>query len=78
MRHFDSHSTRGKVNSGVPRGSVLEPLLFLVAIKYLPWVARSPCLISTNDPKLWQISREPEKEQQFGADLGALELGSEK
>ena len=39
--------------SGVPQGSILGPLLFLLFVNDLPTVVSSPCLMYAADIKLW-------------------------
>ena len=42
-----------KINSGVPQGSVLRPLLFLICINYLPDGLTSICKIFADDTSLF-------------------------
>ena len=48
------------VPSGVPQGSVLGPLLFLVYINDLPDILQIPCLIYADDVKLWTVGNTDE------------------
>ena len=58
-----------KINSGVPQGSVLEPLLFLIFINDLPDVITSICKIYADDTFLFS--------KVYDIDISAKELNSE-
>ena len=58
-----------KINSGVPQGSVLEPLLFLIFINDLPDVITSICKIYADDTFLFS--------KVYNIDISAKELNSE-
>ena len=47
-------STQHLVTSGVPQGSILGPLLFLIYVNELPKIVSSPCLLYADDIKLWR------------------------
>lgn len=54
VRVASSVSSGRSVVSGVPQGSVLGPLLFLVHVNDLPTVFESQCLLYADDLKLWR------------------------
>ena len=70
-------STPRAVTSGIPQGSVLGPILFIVYINDLPDVIKSYCKIFADDTKLFRsISNNTNLELQ--SDLNALQSWSEK
>ncbi|KAG5454452.1 Ras- protein Rab-8A [Clonorchis sinensis] len=48
-----TYSSAAPVSIGVPQGSVLGPLLFLIYVNDLPDVISSPCLLFADDLKSW-------------------------
>lgn len=48
-----SLSSQGPVLSGIPQGSVLGPILFLLYVNDLPDQVLSECRLFTNDTKIW-------------------------
>ena len=55
VNYFQTSGWR-KINSGVPQGSVLGPLLFLIYINDLPDGIISMCKIFADDTSLFQKS----------------------
>jgi hypothetical protein len=55
------YSKSREVLSGVPQGSALGPLLFIIYINDFLEVIQSPCLLYADDIKLWQISSRGEE-----------------
>ena len=58
-----------KINSGVPQGSVLEPLLFLVFVNDLPGGITSVCKNFADDTSLFS--------KVYGIDIAGKELNSD-
>ena len=53
MKVGSTYSSAAPVSIGVPQGSVLGPLLFLIYVNDLPDVLSSPCLLFADDLKSW-------------------------
>ena len=73
-----AQSPDAKVDSGVPQGTVLGPLLFLCHINDLPECVKSKVRLFADDCLLyWQIRNESDR-QALQEDLVALEKWAEK
>ena len=74
INSFQSHES--SVISGVPQGSVLGPLLFLIYVNDLPRVISSPSLLFADDTKLFRLITDHDSFQQFQNDILTLERWS--
>jgi len=67
-----------KVLSGVPQGSVLGPLLFLLFVNDLPdWIKTNICILA-DDTKIWTRITGVEDSESLQRDLDSLGRWSEK
>ncbi|KER32541.1 hypothetical protein T265_01417 [Opisthorchis viverrini] len=53
MRRGSTYSVPAPVSIGVPQGSVLAPLPFLIYVNDLPDILASPCILFADDLKSW-------------------------
>ena len=75
VRVNDSYSEYANVNSGIPQGSILGPVLFIIFINYLPDVVRSICKIFADDTKIYESDK---NHQSLQEDLHKLLEWSER
>ena len=66
------HSEWMEVSSGIPQGSVLGPLLFVIFINHLPKVASSDIYLFADDTKISRPITTEGDEQQLQRDLDKL------
>ena len=71
-------SSERPVTSGVPQGSVLGPVLFLIYINDLPDNITSKCKIFADDTKLYRVSDEEEDRRTLQEDLTKLDRWAEE
>jgi len=64
------------VKSGVPQGSVLGPLLFVLYVNDLPHLLKSKVKMFADDIKLWSIVKTKEDEKLIQNDIELLEQNS--
>ena len=69
----DAGSSLLPVKSGVPQGSILGPLLFLIYIDDLPVrIANSECYLFADDVKIFKSIIESNSPQLLSSDLSSL------
>ena len=73
-----SCSSWNTVMSGIPQGSVLEPLLFLLYVIDVPSLIHCKSKLFADDMKLWQLIKDYDENVKLQNDLYSLELWSEK
>ena len=66
------------VTSGIPQGSVLRPIMFLIYVNGLPEVVTSTVKLFADDTKLYRVIKNEEDKLQLQEDLNNLQKWSEK
>ena len=74
----DTKSAAREVTSGIPQGSVLGPIMFIVYINDLPNAVNSYVKIFADDTKLFRVISNNEDRQSLQSDLEALHNWSQK
>ena len=72
------HSKEGQVTSGIPQGSVLGPLLFVIYINDLPSAVKSCARIFADDTKLLSRADSESDTEALQRDLDELQEWSDK
>ena len=65
------------VTSGIPQGSVLGPIMFLIYVNDLPEIVSSTVKLFADDTKLYRMIKNEEEELQLQEDLNHLQKWSE-
>ena len=66
------------VTSGIPQGSVLGPILFVMFINDLPDLIKSEVFLFADDTKVFSVNKSVKDAEQLQSDLDALEEWSNK
>eukprot|EP00112_Aurelia_sp_Birch-Aquarium-sp1_P009649 Seg2101.5 transcript_id=Seg2101.5/GoldUCD/mRNA.D3Y31 product="RNA-directed DNA polymerase from mobile element jockey" protein_id=Seg2101.5/GoldUCD/D3Y31 len=66
------------VKSGIPQGSVLGPLLFLIFINDLPEAVQSTIYLFADDSKIWRTIKDKADSEILQQDLDKMQKWSEK
>ena len=74
----DSCSSPGNVKSGVPQGSVLGPLFFIIYVNDVPKQVKSNLVMFADDTKMYRAIRNEGDEQVLQEDLDSLLRWSDK
>ena len=72
----NGQSSWSQVTSGVPQGSVLGPVLFLIYVNELPTVIQSSSKMFADDTKVYRSIKTPDDSRKLQEDLNALEKWS--
>ena len=73
VRVNGSFSNLAEVFSGVPQGSVLGPLLFLLFVNDLPSVIKSHIRMFADDTKIWRTMKDSTDSMRLQQDLDNME-----
>ena len=72
------YSDWAKVTSGVPKGSVFEPLLFLLYINEIPASVSYKIKLFADDTKIWNTIKTQSDSQSLQSDLDLLSKWSDE
>ena len=73
-----SESEWGEVTSGIPQGSILGPLLFILYINDLPEVVKSSVLLFADDTKIYRKIEDEEDHEALQEDIDQMQDWSNK
>jgi ribonuclease P/MRP protein subunit RPP40 len=71
-------SSWGEVTSGIPQGSVLGPILFVVFINYMPESVKSCIQLFADDSKVYSQKNSPEYSEHLQEDRDNLQSWADK
>jgi hypothetical protein len=72
-----AESKNHKVTSGIPQGSVLVPILFVIYINDMPECVDSTTYLFTDDTKIFREIKSPNDEEKLQNDLDELQKWSD-
>ena len=72
-----THSNWGSVSSGIPQGSILGPLLFVIFINDLPSVVDSSMLLFADDTKIFREIRSYLDQDEIQKDINSMNTWSQ-
>ena len=78
VRVMNSYSEWAPVTSGIPQGSVLGPILFVIYINDLPDNLKSECYMFADDTKVFKDINDIEDNKILQNDIQELENWSDK
>ena len=78
VRVENEYSSWSAVKSGIPQGSVLGPILFVIFINDMPGVAKSICQLFADDAKIYTCIKSPDDIMKLQSDLDRLMEWSKK
>jgi len=74
VRVGEESSSWSSIDSGVPQGSVLGPLLFVLYVNEMSCLLKSKIKMFADDTKLWRNIKTEEDKKMLQADMDKLSL----